>query len=90
MEFASGLGCIYAIVALVSLYVMRARAGAGIWHRLKVFGDDGFGLGWIVTITIAGLFWPVTLAIWLARGCPEPRVVFNEKALERRNRSVRS
>ena len=78
--------CIYAITTLISAYIMRARSGAGVWHRLKILGDNGFGLGWILTVMFASLFWPITLIIWLARGRPEPRTVFNEKAAERRRR----
>jgi hypothetical protein len=80
--------CLYSISVLISAYIMRARAGAGVWHRLKVFGDDGFGLGWVLTIVLASMVWPITLILWLARGRPEPRIVFNEKAEERRRRSL--
>lgn len=68
---------------LVALSVMRVRAGAGFWRRLKVFGPNGFGPAWVVTIVACGMFWPVTLAVWLLRGRPEPRMVFNHKAEER-------
>ncbi|WP_345411428.1 hypothetical protein [Pseudonocardia xishanensis] len=71
---------------LVSGFVLRARAGIGIWRGMKVLGPDGFGLGWTVTAALCSLVWPVTLVLWLARGRPEPRVVFNEKAAERRRR----
>ena len=34
------------------------------------------------------LFWPVVLVRWLVQGRPEPRVVFNEKAMEREGRTM--
>lgn len=86
MEYVCGLFCVYVTITIISVFVMRARAGAGVWHRLKVIGDNGFGVGWVMTISIAATFWPITLGRWLLRGCPEPRVVFNEKAVERRRR----
>lgn len=75
-----GLGWIIAVA------VLRVRAGVGLWHRLRVFGPTGFGLAWNTTIAFCAFFWPITLVVWLARGCPEPRVVFNERALEREAR----
>ena len=75
---------IWFIGILVALSVMRIRAGAGFWRGLKVFGPGGFGPVWVATIVVCGMFWPVTLAVWLARGRPEPRLVFNHKAEERR------
>ena len=68
----------------VAISVMRVRAGAGFWRGLKIFGPNGFGPVWATTVVVCGMFWPVTLATWLARGRPEPRVVFNHKAEERR------
>ena len=68
---------------LVALSVMRVRAGAGFWRGLKVFGPSGFGPVWVATIVVCGMFWPVTLVVWLLRGRPEPRMVFNHKAEER-------
>ncbi|TCK22269.1 hypothetical protein [Pseudonocardia endophytica] len=79
---------VYLIGILVSGTVIRARAGTGVWLRLKVFGPDGFGPVWIATATACSMAWPVTLAVWLARGRPEPRVVFNEKAEERSRRET--
>jgi len=86
MEYVCGALCVYIVGTFVSISVMRARAGVGVWHRLKVFGPDGFGPGWVLTCTLASMVWPVTLVAWLARGRPEPRVVFNEKAEQRRRR----
>jgi hypothetical protein len=84
------VACLFMSVYIVGWFaaalVIRARAGAGIWYRLKVFGPDGFGLGWTMSAGLAALFWPVTLGVWLARGRPEPRVVFNDKAIERERR----
>jgi hypothetical protein len=74
----------YLIGVLVAVSVMRVRAGAGFWRGVKVFGADGFGPVWVGTVIVCGMAWPITLAVWLARGRPEPRVVFNEKAAERR------
>jgi hypothetical protein len=84
--FACLVLTIYVIGWITAIMVIRVRAGVGVWRRLKVFGDDGFGPGWTMSAGSAALFWPITLVIWLARGCPEPRIVFNEKALERRRR----
>lgn len=78
----------YLIGMLVSGTVIRARAGTGVWLRLKVFGPEGFGPVWIATATACSVAWPVTLVVWLARGRPEPRVVFNEKAVERQRRQA--
>jgi hypothetical protein len=88
MKFACLLMTAWFIGWLVAIFVIRARAGAGVWNRLQVFGPDGFGLGWTTSAGTAALFWPITLVIWLARGRPEPRVVFNEKAVERRRRDA--
>lgn len=68
---------------VVAVSVMRVRSGAGFWRRLTVFGPNGFGPMWVATLTVCGMFWPITLVVWLLRGCPEPRVVFNHKADER-------
>ncbi|GAA0478704.1 hypothetical protein Ade02nite_40740 [Paractinoplanes deccanensis] len=81
MEFA--LGIAYFIGIFIAMVVTRHRAGVG-QGRIKVFGRDGFGLGWVLGNAFACLFWPVTLVIWLSRGRPEPRVVFNERARERK------
>jgi hypothetical protein len=67
----------------VGMVVIRHRAGIG-QGRMKIFGHDGFGPAWFCQSLVALLFWPATLIIWLARGRPEPRVVFNERAGERR------
>lgn len=67
---------------IVSSVVIRARAGVG-QGRIRVFGKHGFGLVWVMMAMLASFFWPITLAMWLARGRPEPRVVFNKKAEER-------
>ena len=77
----------YVIGWITAIMVIRVRAGVGVWQRLKVLGDEGFGVTWTMNAGLAALFWPITLIIWLARGRPEPRVVFNDKALERRRRS---
>jgi hypothetical protein len=87
LQLLCGSVCLYVVGMFVAASVMRARAGVGVWHRLKVLGDDGFGVAWVTQLTVATMFWPITLVIWLARGCPEPRVVFNEKAVERQLRS---
>jgi hypothetical protein len=78
------------IGVVVAVSVIRIRAGAGFWRGLKVFGHGGFGPVWVGTALVCAMVWPVTLAVWLARGRPEPRVVFNEKALERQRRQARS
>ncbi|WP_433687049.1 hypothetical protein ACQP0I_26035 [Micromonospora carbonacea] len=80
-------GIVYLLGILVATIVIRSRAGVG-QGPIKILGSDGFGLGWFLTALSASLFWPITLGLWLARGRPGPRVVFNEKAAERRRRSV--
>ncbi|MDN5932473.1 MAG: hypothetical protein L0I24_15640 [Pseudonocardia sp.] len=71
----------------VSAVVIRHRAGTG-QGRLRVFGPNGFGLGWIMTSLACSVAWPITLAVWLYRGRPEPRTVFNHKAGERQRRQA--
>lgn len=78
----------YWVGVFVAVVVIRARAGVG-QRRIRVFGRGGFGLAWTATSAIAVAFWPITLIVWLARGRPEPRVVFNEKAVERKAAPVR-
>ena len=78
----------YFIGMFASVGVMRVRCGVGIWHRPKILGPDGFGIVWVVTVVLCSMVWPVTLAVWLFRGRPEPRVVFNEKAAERHRRQA--
>lgn len=70
-----------------SAMVMRYRAGIG-HGRLRVFGPNGFGPAWIATSIALSLAWPITLAVWLYKGRPEPRVVFNHRAEERQRRQA--
>lgn len=77
---------VYWVGFLVAIPVLRIRAGTGFWHRLKIFGPGGFGPVWVATMVVCAMFWPLTLAVWLARGRPEPRVVFNDRASERQAR----
>ena len=77
------LGC-----TVVAVTVIKARAGVGIWGRPKIFGPDGFGPVWTATTILSAMFWPVVLVRWLVQGRPEPRVVFNEKAMEREGRTM--
>ena len=88
MKFVCILMTVWFFGWLVAIFVIRSRAGAGVWNRLKVLGPDGYGLAWTMSAGTAALFWPVTLILWLARGRPEPRVVFNDKAVERRRREI--
>lgn len=81
------IAVVYFVGFVVAMAVLRHRAGVG-QGRIKIFGSDGFGLDWFVPHVVAVMFWPVTLVIWLARGRPEPRVVFNHRAEERRRRQV--
>ncbi|MER7889744.1 hypothetical protein ABTX15_07980 [Micromonospora sp. NPDC094482] len=85
MEFA--MAAIYFVGFFIGMIILRARAGVG-QGRIKVFGSDGFGPVWFTSQLVTLMFWPISLAIWLARGRPEPRVVFNHKAEERRRRRV--
>ena len=83
------IGWTLLIGMLVAMSVMRVRAGAGFWRGLKVLGPDGFGVLWVAQLVVCSMFWPVTFAVWLARGRPEPRVVFNHKADERQAAALR-
>lgn len=76
---------VYFVGILVASPILRNRAGLG-QGRLQILGPEGVGLDWLVGQVAAMMFWPITLVIWLARGCPEPRIVFNHKADERRRR----
>lgn len=87
-SIAAILVWIYLGGIVVSVLVLRVRAGVGVWHGLRIFGPNGFGPVWAVTLVACSMVWPVALAVWLVRGRPEPRVVFNEKALERRRRQA--
>lgn len=86
MEFFCVLLTVHVVGWLIAIMVIRTRAGVGVWHRLKVFGEGGYGPGWAMSAGLAAFFWPITLLVWLAWGRPEPRRVFNEKAQERRRR----
>lgn len=77
------LGAVYIVGWFIAMVVTRSRAGVG-QGRIQVSGSQGFGLTWVMMNAMATLFWPITLIVWLTRGRPEPRVVFNEKATERR------
>jgi hypothetical protein len=76
-------GWTWLIGMLVALSVMRVRAGAGFWLGLKIGGPTGFPVLWVAQLLVCSMFWPVTLVVWLVRGRPEPRWVFNHKAEER-------
>jgi hypothetical protein len=76
------LGLTYWIGLFAGMVAIRHRAGVG-QGRIQILGREGFGLTWFCQTLVALLFWPVTLIIWLVRGRPEPRVVFNERAEER-------
>lgn len=78
----------YFIGMLVAGTAIRARAGTGVWRRLRILGPNGFGPVWFATAVLCSMAWPITLVVWLARGCPEPRVVFNHKAEERQRRTA--
>lgn len=81
MEMAIAL--IWFVGMVVGMVVVRHRAGVG-QGRIKIIGRDGFGFVWFWRMVFAIAFWPVTLVIWLARGRPEARTVFNERAEQRR------
>jgi hypothetical protein len=74
---------VWLLGAIVAGFVVRVRAGVGVWRRPKILGPDGFGLGWAIHSAFKAAFWPVTLGYWVANGRPEPRVVFNAKARQR-------
>lgn len=79
---------VYVVGVVVSTAVIRVRAGTGLRYRLRVFGPDGFGLAWVLTGILSSMAWPVALTVWLVRGRPEPRIVFNHRAVERRRRQA--
>ena len=74
----------YLIGWVAAILILRHRAGINTWGRIQVFGKEGFGLAWVTMCAVCALFWPITLIVWLVRGRPEPRVVFNGKAAGRR------
>lgn len=86
METVLFLG--YLVGVMVAVIVIKSRAGVGNWARPKIFGPDGFGPVWMTTTLLSSMFWPVVLVRWLVQGRPEPRVVFNEKAMERERRTM--
>ncbi|WP_157467393.1 hypothetical protein [Frankia sp. QA3] len=59
---------------VVSIASMRVRAGLGFWHGLRP--SDVASVVWLVKAAICSVFWPVTLVVWLARGRPQPSVVY--------------
>lgn len=77
----------YVLGMVAATVVIRYRAGTG-QGRIRIFGPAGFGVGWFLTGMVASLAWPITLAVWLFRGRPEPRLVFNHKADERQRRQA--
>ena len=81
MEAIIALG--YFLGFFIGMVIVRHRAGVG-QGRIKILGKDGFGFLWFWRMFFALIFWPVTLVIWLASGRPEPRIVFNERAAERK------
>lgn len=78
---------VYFVGFLIAMTVLRHRAGLG-QGRLQILGREGVGLDWFVPHVAAVMFWPITLVVWLARGRPEPRIVFNHRAEERRQRAA--
>ena len=70
---------------LVSVVVLRARAGAPWFARIRAFE---YGLGWTWATAFKAFAWPITLIAWLASGRPEPKVLFNEKAAQARERET--
>lgn len=72
----------YIVGLLLSTLVFRVRSGISVWewglHMLPKYG-----IGWTFFTCTKMLFWPVVLVHWLATGRPEPRYVFNHKAVER-------
>ncbi|MGV9213665.1 hypothetical protein ACTFTM_17565 [Micromonospora sp. RB23] len=78
---------VYFVGFFIGMIAVRARAGLG-QGPIKILGDGGVGLEWFVGSLLTLMFWPVSLVLWLARGRPEPRIVFNDKARERRRRAA--
>ncbi|MFF0655565.1 hypothetical protein [Micromonospora tulbaghiae] len=79
---------VYALGWFIAFLVIQFRAGLG-WHGHKLLGEGGLGIEFLFFSWVAMMFWPVTLVVWLARGRPEPRIVFGDKAEERRRRAVK-
>ncbi len=83
--------CVYFVGLIVGMLIMRSRAGFGSFAPLVAYDGNGTSvLGWLITCLAMITVWPVSLVIWLARGCPPPRIVFNEKAAERRRSAAGS
>jgi hypothetical protein len=64
------LGCIPAI------FVIRHRAGLGIWSPLRVTGAGGIGVGPLLFMVGKVMAWPATLAYWLLNDRPEPAISY--------------
>lgn len=77
----------YLLGFLVATVVTRHRAGTG-QGRIRILGPTGFGVEWFAIALVSSMAWPITLAVWLYRGRPEPRIVFNHKADERQRRQA--
>ncbi|EYT90984.1 hypothetical protein ThrDRAFT_03388 [Frankia casuarinae] len=60
---------------VVGATVVRARAGLPTMRKLGPSELEG-GYGWFATRMVLVCFWPVTLAVWLARRMPPPTVRF--------------
>ena len=71
---------VWFVGAVIARTVMCVRAGLPPVRRLEVLGRGGIGFWYADLLGLKTIFWPITLAVWLLAGRPEPRVVFNEVA----------
>lgn len=81
---------VYVVGIFVSSPIYKSRAGAPAFGRFRIFGKRGFGVGWITSVIGKMFAWPVVLVVWLIKGRPQPRRVFNEKAAARQTETAPS
>ena len=87
--FFTFLAITFWVGVIVSNGVYRSRSGLGFWSgRLRILGPTGVGMEWLVVTMGKMLAWPIVLGVWLATGRPEPRILFNDKALAREQASA--
>jgi|GEM_PF-2695208 len=65
------IGITYAVGFFGSMLVYRKRAGIGNWYMVPK--DDRFAflvtnIGWLAVIVVKAYWWPIVLAVWLAKG----------------------
>lgn len=75
---------VWLLGALIARTVLCVKVGVPAFSRLQILGNGGYGFSWLVLLLFKSLLWPLTLALWLGKGRPEPSVLFNERASEKK------